>query len=73
MIRQFTEEAFIDYCENLSDNPQANARGVETLHDDSLPVSAFSPHNKIVELYERLLQAEREKLAYVKKMLGSKL
>lgn len=73
VIRQFTEKAFIDYCENLSDKPQANARGVETLHDDSLPVSAFSPHNKIVELYERLLQAEREKLAYVKKMLGSKL
>lgn len=72
VIRQFTEEAFIDYCENLS-NPQADDTGVETLHEVCPPASGFTPHDKIIELYERLLQAEREKLAYVEKMLGSRL
>jgi len=71
VIQQFTEEAFIDYCESLS-NPQADATGIETLPGVSLPASGFAPHDKIVELYERLLQAERDKLAYVEKMLESR-
>lgn len=79
IIQQFTEDAFIDYCESLSNLPE-NTTEVEPQDEAPLNPSHFplhasriNHHNKIVELYERLLQAEREKLAYVEKMLGSKL
>ncbi|MCG2417953.1 helix-turn-helix transcriptional regulator [Aequorivita sp. F47161] len=72
VITLFTEEAFINYCENFLNRPQ-DAFEVEPLHEASLHASRFAPHDKIFELYERLLQAEREKLAYVEKILEHKL
>ncbi len=69
VIKQFTEEAFINYCENIS-NPPVEATEIDTHNDPSLHASPFIPHDKIFELYERLLQAEREKLAYVEKFMN---
>lgn len=80
VIQQFTEEAFIDYCENIANPPADNTAEVEPedkapLNPSHFPLQAslITHHDKIVELYERLLQAEREKLAYAEKMLDSKL
>ncbi len=72
VIQQFTEEAFIDYCENLS-NPPENTTEVEPNQEASFHDSPSTPHDKIFELYERLLQAEREKLDYVEKLLEGRL
>ncbi|MDP2693126.1 MAG: helix-turn-helix transcriptional regulator [bacterium] len=60
-IVQFSSESFLDYCSSFQDN---------AIESNQLqpPINSL-----VIELYERLLQAEREKLAYVEKMLGSKL
>jgi hypothetical protein len=34
--------------------------------------SSFNPLDKVVELYERLVLAEREKVEYLEKLLGRK-
>ncbi len=59
-IVQFSPESFLDYCNSFQDN----ATEVNHLQ---IPINSL-----IIDLYERLLQAEREKLAYVEKMLGCK-
>lgn len=57
-IAEFSEESFLNYCNSFSDNA---AEG---------PQLQFPINSLIIDLYERLLQAEREKLAYVEKFMN---
>ncbi|UUF15821.1 MULTISPECIES: helix-turn-helix domain-containing protein [Flavobacterium] len=66
-IKNFSEEAVINYFNNIYDNeingsivaPQSN-------HCN------FNPLDKVVELYERLVQAEKDKNEYLEKLLKEK-
>ena len=59
-IRNFTEEALFNNINN-------------TFHDHSALINyQFNPIEKIVELYERLLQSERDKVALLEGLLSGK-
>jgi transcriptional regulator with XRE-family HTH domain len=67
-IKNFTEEAVFNYFNTFNDNSFANSNG--TFHANNC---AFNPLNKLMELveenkklYERLLQAEKEKNGLLK-------
>lgn len=57
-IKNFSEEAMINNIQN-------------TFHDHSIQ-NQFNPVEKIVELYERLLESEREKVTLLQDALKSK-
>jgi transcriptional regulator with XRE-family HTH domain len=64
-IKNFTEENMINYFNSFYDNSIAN--GINN------PVNcSFNPLDKVVELYERMLQAEKEKVEYLEKLLKEK-
>lgn|SRR5690606_24806253 len=63
-IKQFSEEAVLNIIGN-------------TYHDSSVVNGNayscnFNPLDKVVELYERLLQAEKDKVAYLEKLTNNK-
>ncbi|RYJ42056.1 helix-turn-helix domain-containing protein [Flavobacterium beibuense] len=70
-IKNFSEEAVINYFNNIYDNDFSNSTG-------ALAQSCtFNPLDKVVvlfeekeKLYERLLQAEKDKVAYLEKLLN---
>lgn len=73
-IKNFSEEELITYFNNFYDNSFANSQG--TFHANQCN---FNPLDKVVELfeenkqlYERLVQAEKDKVAYLEKLLESK-
>jgi transcriptional regulator with XRE-family HTH domain len=57
-IKNFTEEAVFNNINNFHDNAIQNN---------------FNPIEKVVELYERLLAAEKEKFEYLEKLFKDKL
>ncbi|MDL2142525.1 helix-turn-helix transcriptional regulator [Flavobacterium tructae] len=69
-IKNFSEEGVINYFNNIYDNDFSNSTG-------ALAQSCtFNPFDKVVELfeekeklYERLLQAERDKVALLEKLI----
>jgi transcriptional regulator with XRE-family HTH domain len=72
-IKNFTEENVINYFNNFYDNSASNGQGAFA------PVFNFNPLDKLVEayeenkkLYERLVQAEKEKVEYLEKLLKLK-
>lgn len=69
-IKNFSEEAAINYFNNIHDNEFTNS----TAAFNSTQCT-FNPLDKLMEvveenkkLYERLLQAEKDKLAYLEKL-----
>ena len=72
-IKNFSDEAAINYFNNIHDNDFSNSTG-------ALAQSCtFNPIEKVVELfeenkklYERLLEAEKDKVAYLEAMLKGK-
>lgn len=69
-IKNFTEEAAISYFNSFNDNNGS----IYTGHN-----CTFNPLDKLVEvyeenkqLYERLLQAEKDKITYLEKLLNDK-
>ena len=60
-IKNFSEENVINYFNNFYDNSQGT---VGNYH------CTFNPLDKVVELYERLVQAEKDKVAYLEKLLN---
>ena len=62
-IKNFTEEAVFNYFTNFYDSStaQVNNNGC-----------TFNPLDKVIELYERLLEAEKDKVAYLEKLLKDK-
>jgi transcriptional regulator with XRE-family HTH domain len=61
-IKNFSEEAVINYFANFYDNSSNNG----AIHASNC---TFNPLDKVVELYERLVQAEKEKVEYLEKLL----
>ena len=71
-IKNFSEEAAINYFNNFTDN-------VVTTGSIFANNCTFNPLDKLVEsyeenkkLYERLLQAEKDKIEYLEKLLKGK-
>ena len=63
-IKNFSEEAVINYFNNFSDN-SINQGPIGTHNTCN-----FNPLDKVVELYKRLVQAEKDKVAYLEKLLN---
>ena len=61
-IKGFSEENVINYFNSFYDNSASQGHFG--------PVSNFNPLDKVVELYERLLQAEKDKVVYLEKLLN---
>lgn len=71
-IENFSEELAINYFNTFNDNSFSNSQG--TFHPNNC---TFNPLDKLVEayeenkkLYERLLEAEKEKVVYLEKLLN---
>ncbi|RKR11508.1 DNA-binding XRE family transcriptional regulator [Flavobacterium sp. 90] len=69
-IENFSEESVFNFFNNFYDNSASNGQG------SSGPIFTFNPLDKVVELYERLIQAEKElvqaekeKVEYLEKLL----
>lgn len=64
----------IDAIKNLNEEATFNIIA-NSYHDNASSVNYnchFNPIDKVVELYERLLDAEKEKVAMLEKLLGDK-
>ena len=61
-IENFNEETAINYFNSFHDN-SFNNWAFNAHHCN------FNPLNKVVELYERLVQAEKDKVAYLEKLM----
>ncbi|WNM18880.1 helix-turn-helix domain-containing protein [Flavobacterium capsici] len=61
-IKSFSEEAAINFFNTFNDSSQ----GSNFLNHNC----TFNPLDKVVELYERLVEAEKEKVAYLEKLLN---
>ncbi|MFP9117711.1 helix-turn-helix domain-containing protein [Flavobacterium sp. RNTU_13] len=63
-IKNFSEETILNIISNTftsNDSSTINAINIQP---------TFNPVDKIVELYERLLQAEKDKVAYMEKLVN---
>ncbi|PRZ28257.1 helix-turn-helix domain-containing protein [Flavobacterium granuli] len=67
-IKNFSEEAMINYFNTFNDTDFSNSQGAFG-HNHQC---TFNPLDKVVELYERLVQAEKEKVEYLEKLLKGK-
>jgi transcriptional regulator with XRE-family HTH domain len=67
-IENFSEDAVLNIINNTFNT---NDNGVAILKTESYNPT-FNPLDKVVELYERLVQAEKEKVAYLEKLLKNK-
>lgn len=71
-IKNFSEENMITYFNTFTDNDFSNNQGAFAHQQSNNTACTFNPLDKVVELYERLVQAEKEKLEYVEKLLKDK-
>lgn len=60
-LKGFSEESVINLINNFHDNSQ----GSHFVNNNC----TFNPLDKVVELYERLVQAEKDKIAYLEQLL----
>ena len=65
-IENFSDEAVFNYFNTFSDN--SINQGPIGAHN----TCNFNPLDKVVELYERLVQAEKDKVTYLEKLLKNK-
>jgi transcriptional regulator with XRE-family HTH domain len=75
-IKNFSEENMINYFNTFTDNDFSNSQGANF---GNLNACTFNPLDKLVEaheeiktLYERLLQAEKDKNEYLENLLKTK-
>lgn len=66
-IKNFSEEGVFNYFNNIYDNDISG-----TVNTGNNYSCSFNPLDKVVELYERLVQSEKEKNEYLEKLLKSK-
>lgn len=67
-IENFTEESVFNFFNNFYDNSANTGAQGNTTNNHC----TFNPLDKVVELYERLLQSEKEKIEYLEKLLKGK-
>lgn len=67
-IKNFTEENMISYFNNFYDN--STSTGINGMFNPTH--CTFNPLDKVIELYERMIQAEKEKVEYLEKLLKEK-
>lgn len=60
-IKNFSDEAVFNYFSNFYDNSTGQVNNNNC---------SFNPLDKVVELYERLVQAEKDKVTYLEKLLN---
>ncbi|KAF2341540.1 helix-turn-helix domain-containing protein [Flavobacterium tistrianum] len=69
VIENFSEESVFNFFNNFYDNSANNgAQGSGNTNNSC----TFNPLDKVVELYERLVQAEKDKVEYLEKLLKGK-
>ena len=66
-IKNFTEENMINYFNSFYDNSSTQGNSF-----NQGMYATFNPLDKVVELYERLVLAEKEKNEYLEKLLKEK-
>ncbi|WP_337968090.1 helix-turn-helix transcriptional regulator [uncultured Flavobacterium sp.] len=66
-IEHFSEEAVFNYFNNFYDNSQGTVGNHHGNHH-----CTFNPLDKVVELYERLVQAEKDKNEHLEKFYKDK-
>jgi len=66
-IKNFTEENMINYFNSFYDNSSTQGNSF-----NQGMYATFNPLDKVVELYERLVLAEKEKNEYLEKLLKDK-
>lgn len=66
-IKAFSEEGVINYFNNIYDNENSPIHIATTNNN-----CTFNPLDKVVELYERLLQAEKDRNEDLQKQFSSK-
>ncbi|PIF71469.1 helix-turn-helix transcriptional regulator [Flavobacterium sp. 2] len=66
-IENFTEESVFNFFNNFYDNSSSQGNSFNQGMN-----ATFNPLDKVVELYERLVQAEKEKVEYLEKLLKGK-
>ncbi|MBS7231469.1 helix-turn-helix transcriptional regulator [Flavobacterium psychroterrae] len=64
-IENFTEESVFNFFNNFYDNSANNG----AIHAANC---TFNPLDKVIELYERLVQVEREKVEFMEKLMKGK-
>ncbi|MFV8324488.1 helix-turn-helix domain-containing protein [Flavobacterium sp. ZS1P14] len=70
-IKNFSEEGVINYFNTFTENDFSNSQGANFAPYSSNNCT-FNPLDKVVELYERLVQAEKDKTEYLEKLLKTK-
>ena len=68
-IENFTEESVFNFFNNFYDNSANNGQGNGNTNHNAC---TFNPLDKVVELYERLVQAEKDKVEYLEKLMKLK-
>lgn len=66
-IENFSEEAVFNIINNTYNNSSSDSSTLIASSANYLPT--FNTTEKLVELYERLLQAEKDKIAYLERLL----
>jgi transcriptional regulator with XRE-family HTH domain len=67
-LENFSEESVFNYFNNFYDNSNAGSASFNN-HPNNC---TFNPLDKVVELYERLVQAEKDKVEYLEKLMKLK-
>ena len=67
-IENFTEESVFNFFNNFYDSSANNGAQGNTTNNHC----TFNPLDKVVELYERLVQAEKDKVEYLEKLMKLK-
>jgi transcriptional regulator with XRE-family HTH domain len=63
-ISNFSEDAVFNFFNNFYDNSSSQGNSF-----NQGMFATFNPLDKVVELYERLVQAEKDKVEYLEKLL----
>ena len=66
-IENFTEESVFNFFNNFYDNSSSQGNSFNQGMN-----ATFNPLDKVVELYERLVQAEKDKVEYLEKLMKGK-
>lgn len=67
-IKNYSDEGVFNYFNTFNDSDFSNSQGAFGQNNNC----SFNPLDKVVELYERLIQVEKEKVEYLEKLFKVK-